>query len=271
MTVHPIVVAHRGASAHRAEHTLAAYELALQQGARALECDVRLTQDGHLVCMHDRKVDRTSNGRGVVSTLSLSRMSELDYGRWHDELPESADGLVTQPVAPRPVDPADHSVLTLESLLELVADHPGVTLFVETKHPVRYAGLVERRLVSQLARYGLCEPSSTGDAGAVVMSFSSLAVRRVWQQAPAVPTVLLMRELPAARRDGSLPQWATMTGPGIQLLREDPGYVARAAAQGHDTYCWTVDAPEDVRLCEELGVKYLATNSPVRTRALLDG
>jgi glycerophosphoryl diester phosphodiesterase len=57
---HPFVVAHRGASAERPEHTLAAYELALAEGADGVECDVRLTRDGHLVCVHDRRVDRTS-------------------------------------------------------------------------------------------------------------------------------------------------------------------------------------------------------------------
>src|SRR4051812_43024918 len=69
--VQPAVVAHRGASSHRAEHTLAAYALALEQGADGLECDVRLTRDGFLVCVHDRRVDRTSTGRGAVSTLTL--------------------------------------------------------------------------------------------------------------------------------------------------------------------------------------------------------
>ena len=58
------MVAHRGASGDRPEHTLAAYELALAQGADGLECDVRLTRDGHLVCVHDRTIDRTSTGPG---------------------------------------------------------------------------------------------------------------------------------------------------------------------------------------------------------------
>ena len=61
MTVRDIdIVAHRGASTDRAEHTRAAYELAIEQGADGLECDVRLTRDGHLVCIHDRTVNRTS-------------------------------------------------------------------------------------------------------------------------------------------------------------------------------------------------------------------
>jgi glycerophosphoryl diester phosphodiesterase len=56
----PQVVAHRGASAVRAEHTLGAYVTALDEGADALECDVRLTADGHLVCVHDRNLRRTA-------------------------------------------------------------------------------------------------------------------------------------------------------------------------------------------------------------------
>src|ERR1700754_2721585 len=80
---HPYVVAHRGASAERPEHTVAAYELALREGADGVECDVRLTRDGHLVCVHDRRVDRTSNGTGLVSELTLAQLREFDYGAWH--------------------------------------------------------------------------------------------------------------------------------------------------------------------------------------------
>src|SRR5689334_25260448 len=171
--VQPAVVAHRGASAHRAEHTVAAYALAIEQGPDGLECDVRLSRDGHLVCVHDRRVDRTSSGRGVVSTLTLERLSELDYGSWHPGMPENADDLVL-----RAPDDAEKGVLTLESLLDLVTSHPGVTLFVETKHPVRYGGLVEAKLVAMLRRHGLARPKSKEDSQVVVMSFSSRAVRR---------------------------------------------------------------------------------------------
>src|SRR3954452_4151528 len=77
---HPFVVAHRGASAARPEHTLAAYELALQEGADGVECDVRLTKDGHLVCVHDRTVDRTSDGIGAVSELTLDELRAMNFG-----------------------------------------------------------------------------------------------------------------------------------------------------------------------------------------------
>ncbi|MGH3876113.1 MAG: glycerophosphodiester phosphodiesterase family protein [Actinophytocola sp.] len=265
--VQPAVVAHRGASAHKAEHTVAAYALALEQGADGLECDIRLTRDGHLVCVHDRTVNRTSTGRGVVSTLTLDRLSELDYGSWRPELPEHADDLVRQPVWTP--DPNDRGVLTLESLLDLVADSSGTKLFIETKHPVRYGGLVEMKLIALLRRYGMAAPKSKEDSRVVTMSFSAMAVRRIRQHSPTLPTVLLLDSLSPLRWDGTLPRFADYTGPGIHLLRDDPDYVARAAAFGNETYTWTVDDPQDVELCRRLGVRFVATNAPATTRTLL--
>jgi glycerophosphoryl diester phosphodiesterase len=268
----PVVVAHRGASAHRAEHTLAAYALALEQGADGLECDVRLSRDGHLVCVHDRRVNRTSTGRGVVSELDLAQLSQLDFGRWHDDLPSSADDLIREPLAAPSAQPAERGLLTLPDLLGLVVDAGRpVTLFVETKHPVRYSGFVEAKLLATLARYGLAKPARKQDSPVLMMSFSALAVRRMHRYAPQLPTVLLCNALGPLARDGSLPPWADVTGPGIHLLRADPDYVARAAARGVQTYCWTVDDPADIALCQRLGVRYLATNSPVATRRQLAG
>ena len=112
----PLVVAHRGASSDAPEHTLGAYLRAIEDGADGLEADVRLTADGHLVCVHDRKVDRTSSGSGVLSTLELADLESLDFGSWKVASAdfEAPDQLV-----------ADHRrVLTLERLLELVVDAP---------------------------------------------------------------------------------------------------------------------------------------------------
>jgi glycerophosphoryl diester phosphodiesterase len=220
--------------------------------------------------MHDRRVDRTSSGSGVVSTLSLTRLSSLDFGQWHNALPDSADGLGRGPVAERSAPAGHNRLLTLDELLGVVrtAQRP-VRLFVETKHPVRYGPLVEAKLIALLARHGLARPDRRESSPIVVMSFSSSAVRRVREHAPTLPTVLLLSRLSRAQENGSLPPWADVTGPGIHLLRKDPGYVARAAAHGHPTYCWTVDQPADVSLCQRLGVRYVATNAPAATRDLL--
>lgn len=258
----PGVVAHRGASGLRPEHTMDAYTLAIEHGADGLECDVRLTRDGHLVCIHDRRIDRTSDGRGLVSGLTLAQLSAFDYGSWgdwrhqdRDDLNAGGDGLI--------------GLLTFDALLGLVADHPSVTLFVETKHPVRYGGLVERTVATALARHGLADPPSKAAARVVLMSFSTRAVQRMRAELPRLPTVQLLSRLSRRLRDGWLPPWADLTGPGVHLLRADPGYVQRAADRGHPTYCWTVDEPADVQLCARTGVRWLATNTPAATRLAL--
>jgi glycerophosphoryl diester phosphodiesterase len=268
------VVAHRGASEDAPEHTLAAYTKAIEDGADALECDVRLTADGHLVCVHDRRVNRTSNGRGAVSALELADLTTLDFGSWRDseESPDWRDREFT-------------SVLTLERLLELVADAGRpVQLAIETKHPTRWAGQVEERLLHLLRRFNLDRPtpaptrppregasdSVEGPWGAAephepavrIMSFSARSLHRIAYAAPQLPTVYLMQFVSPRLRDGRLPAGARIAGPGMRIVRNHPGYIARLHRAGHRVHVWTVNEPEDVDLCVRLGVEAIITNRP---------
>ena len=278
----PMLVAHRGDSSSVAEHTLAAYESAIRAGADALECDVRMTRDGHLVCVHDRTVNRTSDGTGVVSELDLAGLERLDFSSWHGALPESADALLTDSylagVAADRVRPGG-GVLTLEMLLELVRDADrDVRLLIENKHPTRYAGLVEKTLVELLDRFGWAGPPGPPetlrqppdlDNRVIVMSFAPTAVRRVRMLAPDIPTVLLLERLLPHRRDGILPMGVQIAGPGLHLLKADPGFVERAHRRGHPVFVWTVDDAADVRFVRSLGVDTIITDHPREVRALL--
>jgi glycerophosphoryl diester phosphodiesterase len=279
-----MVVAHRGASSSVAEHTLGAYEAAIASGADALECDVRLTRDGHLVCVHDRTVNRTSDGSGVVSELDLNALEAMDFSSWRGELPSSADQLLSDSpylagVAPDRVERGG-GVLQLTMLLELVADADReVRLLIETKHPTRYAGLVEKTLVEELRRFGWAGRSGPTESlrrppdpnnRVVVMSFAPTAVRRVRLLAPDVPTVLLLDRLLPQRRAGILPAGVPIAGPGLHVLREDPGFVDRAHARGHLVYVWTVDELRDVEYVLDLGVDTIITDNPAEVRTLLD-
>ncbi|MEV4870624.1 glycerophosphodiester phosphodiesterase [Streptomyces syringium] len=248
----PAVIAHRGASEDAPEHTLAAYRKAIEDGADALECDVRLTADGHLVCVHDRRVNRTSNGRGAVSTMELSVLSALDFGSWK--------GQATDTEAP---DRDSTSVLTLERLLELVADAGRpVELAIETKHPTRWAGQVEERLLDLLGRFGLAAPPAGQPSPVRVMSFSARSLHRVRAAAPALPTVYLMQFVSPRHRDGRLPPGVRIAGPSIRIIRNNPGYVARLHRAGHEVHVWTVNDQADVELCARLGVDAVITNRP---------
>ncbi|GGQ63398.1 glycerophosphodiester phosphodiesterase [Streptomyces flaveolus] len=265
---HPIqVVAHRGASEEAPEHTLAAYRKAIEDGADALECDVRLTADGHLVCVHDWRVDRTSNGRGAVSALELADLAALDFGarrtrefwRTRDEQPEWEH---------RPEDREETSVLTLERLLELVSDAGRrVELAIETKHPTRWAGQVEERLLVLLKRFGLDAPASAAESPVRVMSFSARSLHRVRAASPTLPTVYLMQFVSPRLRDGRLPAGVRIAGPSIRIVRNHPGYIERLKAAGHQVHVWTVNETADVDLCADLGVDAVITNRP---RAVLE-
>ncbi|WP_369215283.1 glycerophosphodiester phosphodiesterase family protein [Streptomyces flavofungini] len=289
---HIQVVAHRGASEDAPEHTLAAYKKAVEDGADALECDVRLTADGHLVCVHDRRVNRTSNGRGAVSALELADLAALDFGSWkrnHDEALEGegpdwegpawegpaweGTGLEGSALAGGPAE--DTSVLTLERLLELVADSNAsgrrVRLAIETKHPTRWAGQVEERLLLLLKRFGLDAPPSAERSPVRVMSFSARSLHRVRAASPTLPTVYLMQFVSPRHRDGRLPDGVRIAGPSLRILRGHPGYVAKLKRAGHQVHVWTVNEPADVELCAELGVDAIITNRPRQVLTQLDG
>ena len=265
------VVAHRGSSAAHAEHTLDAYELALDEGADALECDVRLTRDGVLVCVHDRRIDRVSDGSGVLSTLELAELAQLDFASWKAR---QADADLTAAWAEAEQDPERRSVLTLERLVQLVLDRRGpdgrlVELHIETKHPTRYAGLVERRLVELLARYGLADPASRESSPVTVMSYALLSLRRVHAMAPNLPTVLLMDRVPLRYRDGRLPPRIRNVGIDLETLKAHPRNVQRFHAQGYTVHCFTVDAPEDIDYVLSLGVDVVISNRPAAVRERL--
>ena len=275
------VVAHRGSSGDHAEHTLHAFERAIEEGADALECDVRLTRDGVLVCVHDRRVDRTSNGSGVVSALELADLAELDFASW--KAAHGGDGQPTRSwsSAPPPIDAGgEHElhgqaweevdsdggrVLTLDRLLGLVLDaRRPVQLHVETKHPTRYGGLVERSLVEVLERHGIARPASRSASRVAILSFAVTSLRRVHALAPSLPTQLNMERVPVRLRDGSLPRQVSTAGLALHILKAHPGYVARLQRHGHRVHVFTVDEPEDVAFLLDLGVDGIISNHPRR-------
>ena len=195
----PLVIAHRGASIDRAEHTLAAYRLAIESGADGLECDVRLTRDGHLVCIHDRTVDRTSDGTGPVSARTLAQLGRLNAAAWHEG--PGATG----------------AILTLVDLLELVrATERPLRLLIETKHPTRYGPRVEQQLALALDRFGFTAPTPSASQ-AIVMSFAASALRRMQRLRPDGSTVLLMESMLGSRRTGGLPTGTSIAGPSVEL------------------------------------------------------
>lgn len=243
------VVAHRGASGDYPELTLVAYENALAQGSDGIECDIRMTRDGQLVCIHDGDTSRVSVEKRKVRRSTLDELKALDVGSWHLRH--------QQPEPP----------LALRELLELIEAYPQARVFIETKHPVVAGGRIERALAEELAHFGLDKPASHGDSRAVMMSFSVLAVHRFGRIAPQIPRVQLRHYRTGAKPLPAEKYGVQVVGPSIDTIRNKPHLVEHWHRRGLAVYCWTVDDPSDVELCKRLGVDWIGTNFPARTLA----
>ncbi|MDZ7576889.1 MAG: glycerophosphodiester phosphodiesterase family protein [Candidatus Nanopelagicales bacterium] len=261
----PRIVAHRGASAVAAEHTLTAYQRAIDLGADTVECDVRMTADGHLVCVHDSRIDRTSDGRGRVSNKTLYELRERDFGA------SSPQDHAWLDAADAPdYDEQTRRILTLDRLLEFVlgADRQ-VDIAIETKHPTRFGGFTEQTLAQTLQRFGLDQAAPDAHWRVWVMSFAAIALRRIRVFAPGIPTVFLMERAPLRSKSGWLPNSASIAGPSIEIIAKDPDLVARWHDAGHKVHVWTVDIEADALLCAKLGVDAVITNRPHDVRQWL--
>lgn len=127
----PLIVAHRGLLRHAPENTLANFRACLELGF-GFEFDVEITQDGHLVCIHDRTVDRTTNGQGEVSKLTLQQVRQLDAGSWFD---------------PRF---AGQKVPTVEEVLQLVAAHREAEVLIAVDLKAAKVGAEVVRMAEEL-------------------------------------------------------------------------------------------------------------------------
>jgi glycerophosphoryl diester phosphodiesterase len=257
----PQIVAHRGSSELMPEHTLGAYLAALEEGAEALECDVRLTSDGELVCVHDRTVRRTGGRVGNVSAMTLRELNEIDFGSWKNpwaDLDDEAPDL----------DEDSQRVLTLRRLFEIVRDYDRpIDLAVETKHPTRYGALVERRVTDLLREFDWVKKRSP----VRVMSFSLAAMLRIKRMAPKVETVFLMDREYQYLLTKNLPTKGWIMGPGMKLLRAQPVLGERLRDSGRRVHVWVANKPDDWDYLCDLGVEAIITDRPGEALGYLAG
>jgi glycerophosphoryl diester phosphodiesterase len=253
-----MIVAHRGYAGRQPEMTRAAYAEAIAWSAvthvpLSLECDVHFSADNQLICLHDLRVDRTATTRGRAIDMTVAELKSLDFGsRWVD----------------RPT-PAQRELVTLAELLEMVlrarADQVPVSLEIETKHPNPSGSRVEVRLAEMLTAMRWDAPGSP----VRVISFDKTAVKRLGQLLPGLERTFLIERQLGRWASGRLFDGVRAVGPDLRLIREDPGFVARAHARGHRVNVWTVNEQEDIEFCRALGVDGYTTDHPDRVAAML--
>lgn len=280
-----LVFAHRGASHQYAEHTRAAYLQALADGADGVECDVHLTRDQRLVCIHDSTLDRTSSGTGDVSDHTLRQLRELDFASWKGaNMPPEYGGIADQ-------------LLSLEDLIDVLREAGReIALAIELKHPSPFGLKLEEKLIAFLMKEGWDPETSRVDNISVsFMSFNPDSVRHLLEKVPAQVVCQLVADVkPEDVREslGPLTSAAVMNilrralsegervigahavglaGPGINYVKAHPERIRAWLDAGLRLRVWTVDLPEDVALMRELGIQEITTNLPGDVRKLLGG
>lgn len=219
------IIAHRGFNAP--EMSPHAYENALALPIHGVECDIRLTGDGHLVCTHDRTMQRVAGDPMAVSAATLHQLKKLNIG--------------TDPV---------QRILTLDELLDMVLP-TDKHLYIETKHPSRAGRMLEEQLVLRLRYRNLLKSKRIH-----VISFSHVAMRRMRALAPKIETFYLRRDWEARFNPTDIRLSVANMGVSIERAKQDPWLIT------DNTYMWTVNEPEDMVWARDHGVAVIATDFP---------
>ncbi len=229
-----LLIAHRGASGHAPENTLAAFKKAVALGATFIETDLHLSRDAHLVAIHDATLNRTTNGQGAVHNMTLAELRRLDAGSWFGS------------------EFGGERIPTLEELLEFSKKN-DVVFYMEIKPDGTWGG--EHALVGALRESG--EIPRT-----VVICFDPGVVLNLRKIEPTLMTGLLY--------DGQIENpidKAVQIGARQLVVRGDlvtPAMIAQAQKKDLQIVCWTVNHPAHMRMLMAAGVDGIMSDYPDR-------
>src|ERR1700704_5123996 len=229
-----LIIAHRGASGHAPENTLAAFKKAVAMGATFIETDLQMSRDARLVAIHDATVDRTTNGQGAVHDMTLSELRRLDAGSWFGS------------------EYAGEKIPTLEELLAF-SQRNDVVFYLELKPQGSWGG--EHALIGALRESG--EIPRT-----VVISFDASVVLTLRKIEPTLMTGLLY--------DGQIEkplEKALDVGARQVVARGDlvtPALLSEARKKDLQVVCWTVNHPAHMRMLMAAGVDGIMSDYPDR-------
>jgi glycerophosphoryl diester phosphodiesterase len=247
-------IGHRGASGYAPEHTIVAYDLALELGADYIEQDLQLTSDGVLVALHDTTLDRTARGAaanctGPVSEKTLAQIKTCDVGTWFNE---------AFPALARP----EYVGLRIPTLEEIFQRYRRkVNYYIETKAPDQ-ADMMEERLLDLLKQYRLRRPARRWRV--LIQSFSAASLQKIHALDPDLPLIQLVVTLgsgPTLEQNlDAIAAYAVGAGPLAATVTAET--VAAAHERCLALHPYTVNATSTMSSLVALGVDGLFTNNP---------
>jgi glycerophosphoryl diester phosphodiesterase len=229
-----LVWAHRGASGYAPENTLEAFQKAIDLKADGIELDVQMTKDGVLVVIHDEKVNRVSDRRGLVKDFTLEEIKELNVNK---KFPEY--GVVKIP--------------TLEEVYTLMKGS-GLLINVELKSGIIFYENIEEKVLELTKQMGL-------EDKVIYSSFNHYSVMKLKKRNPSVQTAFLYE-------DGymDMPEYAKKHGvkalhPALYNLQY-PNFIKECREKNILLRPWTVNEPEHMKMVCEHGLEGMITNYP---------
>lgn len=240
----PLVIAHRGASLLAPENTMAAFDLADELGAHAIEMDAKLSRDGEVVIMHDSTLDRTTNGSGAVRNQTMMELRTLDAGSHFGES-FSGEGV---PILAKVFDSLAGKILINVEL---------------TNYATPFDRLPEK-VISLIAYRGI-------EDDVLISSFNPIALIRSKRLAPNIPTGLLARGSPRLLINRMMRSWIKYDcyHPAWEQVSQD--LIEQERRMGNRTHVWTLNSPEEMINLVKAGVNGVITDDPTLALNVLEG
>jgi glycerophosphoryl diester phosphodiesterase len=232
-----LLIAHRGASGHAPENTMAAFRKAVALGVNFIETDLQLTRDTRLVAIHDDTVNRTTNGHGVVHDLSLDELRKLDAGSWFGS------------------EFTGERIPILEEILQFAKKH-DVVFYLELKPAGSWGG--EHALVGALRQSGEI-------ARTVIISFDPAILAAVRAIEPTLMTGLLYEGQLADPLDKAVEIGARQIAVRGDLVT--PWLLGQARRRDLQVVAWTVNQGAHMRLLNDAGIDGIMSDYPDRLLA----
>lgn len=241
----PLILGHRGASAYAPENTIAAFRLAHELGADGIELDVQLTRDKIPVVIHDDLVDRTSNGHGRVSDLTIAEIARLEAGSWKAEEYRG-----------EPIPTLAHVFDALMDWIRPLGSTRACLINVELKTDRLFTDGLELQVLNLISRYGIHDRI-------LLSSFSPLSLMRAKKINPRLRRGLLYDPSePIYLRRAWLRLLASPQAMHPEHGMINPGFMKWAQRKKLGVVTWTVDDPLEAQRLTALGVNALITNKP---------
>lgn len=230
-----MIIGHKGAAGYAPENTLASLKKAVEMGLKFIEIDVQFTKDQEIIVMHDYTLERTTNGKGMVKSHTLSEIKELSAGLWYNEAYK------------------DEKVPTLEEVLRFLPK--DTMLNIEIKNIARERNGIEEKILEIIKRFDI-------EDQILISSFDHLSLKKVRTLNSSIKIGLLLYAylidpFRYIEESGIKP---FSVHPAIEYL--DLEFADEAKKRGYKVFPYTVNSVEEYAFCMYLGVEGVFSDYP---------